>query len=221
LKRLAELGHRVAICEQIEAPSRGGGRKLVRRDVVEVITPGLVGDPDGLEAHREVSLVALDFESGGDVGFAALEASTGELRATSVRADGTLLPGALAEELRRVSPREVLLPRARAEELAAVLRALLPDAVTTLVEPASFDPATVPVTPAGFAGAARDAATRAAAALLHYLAVNQPFALSHVARLARYALGDAMQLDAATRAPRTFENTIDRTRRGTRSNDSM
>ena len=216
LKRLAELGHRVAICEQIEAPSRGGGRKLVRRDVVEVITPGLVGDPDGLEAHREVSLVALDFESGGDVGLAALEASTGELRATSVRADGTLLPGALAEELRRVSPREVLLPRARAEELAAVLRALLPDAVTTLVEPASFDPATVPVTPAGFAGAARDAATRAAAALLHYLGLNQPFALSHVARLARYELGEAMQLDAATRAHlELFENTIDRTRRGT------
>ena len=217
LKRLAELGHRVAICEQVEAPSKSGGRKLVRRDVVEVITPGLVGDPDGLEAHCEVSLVALDLEAGGEVGFAALEASTGELRATAVRTDGGVLPSALAEELRRVAPREVLLPRARgAEELAAGVRALLPDAVTTFVEPASFDPATVPATPVGFAHAACDAATRAAAALLHYLAVNQPFALSHVARLARYALGDAMQLDAATRAHlELFENTIDRTRRGT------
>ena len=216
LKRLAELGYRVAICEQVEAPSKGGGRKLVRRDVVEVITPGLVGDPDGLEAHREVSLVSLDLDAAGEVGFAALEASTGELRATSVRADGSVLPSALAEELRRVSPREVLLPPARAEELAAVLRALLPDAVTTLVEPASFDPATVPATPVGFASTACDAATRAAAALLHYLGTNQPFALPHVARLARYALGDAMQLDAATRAHlELFENTIDRTRRGT------
>ncbi len=216
LKRLTELGHRVAICEQVEAPAKGPGRKLVRRDVVEVITPGLVGDPEGLEAHREVALVALDFDAGDEVGFAALEASTGELRATSVRAGDGALPGALAEELRRVAPREVLLPRLRAETLAPILRALLPDAAQTLVDAAHFDPATAPAQPAGFASAACDAATRAAAALLHYLGANQPFALPQIARLARYALGDSMQLDAATRAHlELFESAEDRSRRGT------
>ena len=216
LKRLAELGHRVAICEQVEAPTKGGARKLVRRDVVEVITPGLVGDAEGLEAHREVSLVALDLDAGGEVGFAALEASTGELRATAVGAVDGGLPGALAEELCRVAPREILVSRERAGALAPVLRGLLPDVVLTLVETASFDPALAVTIPAGFSTDARDAATRAAAALLHYLGANQPFALPHVARLARYALGDAMQLDAATRSHlELFENTIDRTRRGT------
>ena len=39
VKRLGELGHRVAICEQVEAPSSGGASKLMRREVVEVITP--------------------------------------------------------------------------------------------------------------------------------------------------------------------------------------
>ena len=54
VKRLAELGERVAICEQVER-SEGGQRaqgstaKLVRREVVEVITPGLLGDLEGLE----------------------------------------------------------------------------------------------------------------------------------------------------------------------------
>ena len=216
LKRLTELGHRVAICEQVEAPHAGPGRKLVRRDVVEVITPGLVGNPELLDANREVSLVALDFDAGGEIGFAALEASTGELRATAVRAGDGPLPSALAEELRRVAPREVLLSRLRAEALAPSLRALLPDAAQTAVGADSYDPATAPAQPAGFAPDACDAATRAAAALLRYLGDNQPFALPQVARLARYALGDAMQLDAATRAHlELFESAEDRSRRGT------
>ncbi len=217
LKRLTELGHRVAICEQVEAPSKGGGRKLVRRDVVEVITPGLVGDPEGLEAHREVSLVALDFDGGGEIGFAALEASTGELRATAVRADGDV---AAERARRRAAPRRAARSAAAARCARRRSQPCCERCCRTPSRPsstpASFDPATVPATPAGFAHAARDAATRAAAALLHYLGVNQPFALPHVARLARYALGDAMQLDAATRAHlELFENAIDRTRRGT------
>jgi DNA mismatch repair protein MutS len=216
LKRLTELGHRVAICEQVEAPTRGAGRKLVRRDVVEVITPGLVGDPEGLEASREVSLVALDFDAGGEIGLAALEASTGELRATAVRAEGETLPLALAEELRRVAPREVLLARSCAESLVSQLQACLPDTAWTRIEAAHFEPATAPSSPEGFARDVQDAATRAAAALLHYLDANQPFALPQVARLARYALGDAMQLDAATRAHlELFESAEDRSRSGT------
>jgi len=226
LKRLADLGHRVAICEQVDrasppgmsdlGPPRPSGRRLVNREVVEVITPGLLGDAEGLEAHREVSLVALDFDADGEVGFAALEASTGELRATAVRADDVGLPATLAEELRRVAPREILVSHARVESLAPVLRALLPDVVLTPVAPASFDPATRTTVPAGFASDACDTGTRAAAALLHYLGANQPFALPHIARLARYALGDTMQLDAATRAHlELFESAIDRTRRGT------
>ena len=59
IKRLAELGHRVAICEQVEDPRELGGRRLVRREVVEVVTPGLVGDPDGLDGRTVVALAAL------------------------------------------------------------------------------------------------------------------------------------------------------------------
>ena len=127
LKRLAELGHRVAICEQVERASakRRAGRKLVRREVVEVITPGLVGDPEGLEAHREVSLVALDLDAGGEVGFAALDASTGELRATAVRAGRTTALPARARRgaAPRRAARGAAAARARGGARAAAARA--------------------------------------------------------------------------------------------------
>src|SRR5262249_2355167 len=59
VKQLVGLGHRVAICEQVEDASQAAGRRLVRREVVEVVTPGLAGDADGFEATREVTLLAL------------------------------------------------------------------------------------------------------------------------------------------------------------------
>jgi DNA mismatch repair protein MutS len=216
VQRLAELGHRVAICEQVEAPARGGARRLVRREVVEVITPGLVGDPEGLDGHREVSIVALDLAGTDAVGLAVLEASTGELRATAARRDGEGLPAVLVDELARIGPREVLLARGDLDALAPALRTSLPEAVVTGVDAGSFEPAGAPARPAGFRADADDPASRAAAALLGYLGANQPFALPNAARLVRYALGDAMVLDAATCAHlELFESSVDASRRGT------
>ena len=101
IKRLSEKGHRVAICEQVEDPRQLGGKRLVRREVVEVITPGLVGDPQGLPAAREVALAAL-VVANGEAGLAALDASTGHFRATRAPlAAGDALPKALLDELGR------------------------------------------------------------------------------------------------------------------------
>jgi DNA mismatch repair protein MutS len=220
VRRLTELGHRVALCEQVEDPRSAAGRRLVRREVVEVVTPGLVGDPEGLDAVREVSLVALVTEST-QTGLAVLEASTGELRATVLEAalastPEETLPPALVEELCRVAPREILVAEESAEALERTLRGLLPEVALTALAADAFDPRTAPARPDGFDPEARDAASRAVAALLTYLAVNQPFALRHAARLRSYRLSDAMVLDAATRAHlELFENSEDRSRRGT------
>ncbi len=59
IKRLAELGHRVAVCEQVEDAKAAAGKRLVKREVVEVITPGLVGDPEAIESAQELCLAAL------------------------------------------------------------------------------------------------------------------------------------------------------------------
>jgi len=219
VKRLAALGHRVAICEQVEDPKAVGGRRLVRREVVEVVTPGLVGDPAGIEALCEVTVVALVLSGvERDVGLAALDASTGDFRATCVPVgDSADAAGQLLlEELQRIAPREILLSSETSVELRDQLTRRLPDVALTTVSPATFDPATAPTQPEGFDRDAVSADQRAAAALLRYLGENQPFALSNAPRLRSYRLRDTMVLDAATcRHLELFENSEDRSREGT------
>jgi DNA mismatch repair protein MutS len=195
VKRLAELGHRVAICEQVEDP-RAAGRRLVRREVVEVVTPGLVGDPQGIDAARELALVAL--APGESFGLAVLDASTGDLRATQLERGDAALPPALVEELRRLEPRELLLPENAPEAVAEVLEDVLPDTARTRTPSESYEPERAPALPHGLASHDRAADARAAAALLSYVAAHQPFALSQVSRLRRYRLADTMVLDATT-----------------------
>ncbi len=195
--RLTELGHRVAICEQVEDAKAAGGR-LVKREVVEVVTPGLAGDPQGIEACDELWLAAL--LPGADAGLAMLDASTGDFRATAESGPSEEgLPVALRGELLRAAPRELLVPADLSEAARARLQATLPGAALTLVDPAGFDPATAPTLPEGLRAGAGDPASRAAAALVAYVASHQPFALAQVARLRKYALGDTMVLDEATR----------------------
>ena len=88
IKRLASLGHRVAICEQVEDPKEVKGKRLLRRAVVEVVTPGLVGDPTGLDARIVVAVAAVFFDaSRHEFGLAVLDASTGEFRATEFKGE--------------------------------------------------------------------------------------------------------------------------------------
>ena len=211
VKRLADLGHRVAICEQVEDPKVTGGRRLVRRDVVEVVTPGLAGDPDALDAAREVIVAAI--ATGvpeGEAGIAALDASTGRFRATDVSCEGgEELPPSLLQELERIGPREVLVPAPSAERLRSRIAERLPGAALTPVDPAIFEARDEHPVGSGAGG-------RAASAILGFLGANQPFALRHEPQLRRYRLGDAMVLDAPTRTHlELFENLEDRSRKGT------
>jgi DNA mismatch repair protein MutS len=217
LKLLAERGHRVAICEQVEDPRTLSGRRLVRREVVEVVTPGLVGDPSSLEGLREIRVVALAPGSAhGGAGLASLDASTGDFRATGAETAGELLPELLMEELRRLAPREILLPAGAKEILDGQLAKCVPGAALSWLPEASFDPTGAPVAPDGFEPESSDPGTRAAAALLAYLCANQPFALEQAPRLRHYRLSETMVLDAATRTHlELFESSLDRSRRGT------
>ena len=228
VKRLAELGHRVAICEQVEDAKDVAGRRLVRREVIEVVTPGLVGDPEGLEASREVAVAAL-LPGAGESGFAAFDASTGWFRATSVPAEGCApapddglphrsshISASLMNEIERVGPRELLLGRACPAAIEEELRARLPGVAVTCIDDTSFDTAALPRAVQGLEAGSDGPEDRAAAAVLAYVAAHQPSALAHAPRLVRYALTDAMVLDAATRRHlELFESGDDRSRRGT------
>ncbi len=219
IKRLAELGYRVAICEQVE-DAKAAGRRLVRREVVEVVTPGLAGDPEAIEARRELCIAAI--EPGPVFGLAVLDATTGDFRATAVdaastdpeRADG--LPAAVREELRRLAPREILLPSSAGPGIGDRLAEWLPDAARSLVDPAGFEPKNAPRHPEGLRPEASGPGARAAAALLAYLDAHQPFALAQIARLRHYRLADTMVLDDATRAHlELFRSAEDGSRRNT------
>ncbi|HBZ68909.1 MAG TPA: DNA mismatch repair protein MutS, partial [Deltaproteobacteria bacterium] len=224
VKRLAEAGHRVAICEQVDNPSLAARstRGLVRREVVEVITPGLVGDPSGVDATAEVSLVALAPPGPGEreFGLAALDASTGDFRATQIAVaqeekDAQRLPAPLGEEIARIAPREILIPRWNQAALAPLLQGLLPGVALSALDDAAFARPADAACAAALANA-EGAASRAAAALLGYLKAHQPFALVHTARLRPYQLSDTMILDAPTRAHlELFASAEDGSRHGT------
>lgn len=101
IQRLVDAGYRVAIAEQTEDPALAKG--LVRREVVRVVTPGVVFDPTTLQASRANWLVAVTRGRDG-FGLAFLDVSTGDLRSTTVGQ----APTATAE-LQRFGPREALL----------------------------------------------------------------------------------------------------------------
>ncbi len=221
IRQLAGLGHRVAICEQVEDPGPLAGRRLVKREVVEVVTPGLVGDPTGIEGQVEVSLVALAQPSAGaeNWALAALDASTGDFRATATCVDAeagaTELPRNLLEELQRVAPRELLLDSHLHETLAGSFLLALPETTLTRISAEDYDPESVPACPEGFEACPDGSAKRAASALLGYLGRNQPFALAHAPRLRYYELGTTVTLDISTRMHlELFENNEDRGRKG-------
>ncbi|MCP3983169.1 MAG: DNA mismatch repair protein MutS [bacterium] len=216
IRKLADRGHRVALCEQVEDAKQATGRKLVRREVVEVVTPGLVGDPTGLAGSQEVALAAVA-RLGGAFGLAVLDASTGNFRATAVDANSAGgLHGNLVEELERIAPRELLVAADWRGSVEPIAEARFPATVLRLVDTDHFDPEGAPVRPDGFLADTADPRMAAAAATLRYLADHQPAAIAQAPRLRLYGLADAMVLDSSTRRHlELFESHEDRSRHGT------
>src|SRR5579864_9614990 len=109
LSKLLRKGFKVAICEQMEDPKVA--KKLVRREVTRVMTPGTAIDSSvGAEDNNFLAALAraTSAGSGGAVGLAALDLSTGEFRATEFR--GPDAERRILEELQQLRPREVLYP---------------------------------------------------------------------------------------------------------------
>jgi DNA mismatch repair protein MutS len=105
IARLVRKGYRVAICEQTEEASKT--RKLVRREVVRVVTPGTPLDPQLLDAREAVFLAAV-CSSGDTIGAAFLDISTGEFRAT--QESGADAWEKIRADLESYAPRELLFP---------------------------------------------------------------------------------------------------------------
>jgi DNA mismatch repair protein MutS len=211
IAKLTEHGHKVAICEQMEDPKLAKG--LVKREVVRVVTPGIVLDDDVLEPKRPRYVAAL-VPTKDAVGLAYLDATTGELCATE------LAPAHVIDELVRVGPREVIVAAellgesAKAQQLSA-LRARHKAVWNPAPIPSEADArkvlgSIVVVEPTGksAAFAHRDLAIRAAGAVVAYAKSTQPIGVLPITRLQLYQPGDSVVLDEAAIANLELTETL-------------
>jgi len=218
IARLIRSGQKVAVCEQMEAPAKG--KKLVRREVVRVITPGTITDTQFLDGAANNFLLALARTSAA-LGAALVDVSTGEFWAGEQSGGGeALLEAAL---LRR--PVEALVSREAEpgwhEHLSQHGLAI------TAGEAGWFTPRPArDVLSAHFGAASLDAfgvgamtvGMQAAGAALAYLTETQGESLGHITRIQRLVPGDAMLLDpTAVATLELFETAAERATRGSLS----
>lgn len=130
IARLVRKGYRVAICEQTEVASKT--KKLVRREVVRIVTPGTPIDPQLLDAREAVFLAAV-CSSGETVGAAFLDISTGEFRAT--QESGPDAWEKIRADLESYAPRELLFPASLAPLIKAGLTGKAQTAALPLTAP--------------------------------------------------------------------------------------
>ncbi|MCL6565172.1 MAG: DNA mismatch repair protein MutS [Acidobacteriia bacterium] len=218
IARLLRAGHKVAVCEQLEEPSKS--KKLVRRDVVRVITPGTATETLVLEARENNFLAAVagtaspSARADATFGLAYVDVSTGEFRATEFSGPQALVK--LRDELGVLAPRELLL--AQPTHLFAHARLELDGLHTTItrLEEWVFAPDYASrllreqfgvAVLSGFGLEGHPQATAAAGALLHYLretsavsAEHTPAtsALAHLDRIRFYEQAEALVLDQTT-----------------------
>src|SRR5437899_3115361 len=192
LRRLIAKGHRVSICEQIEDPKLAKG--VVRRAVVETVTPGTVLTDDWLVRNRNNYLVALD-PRGQTAGLAAVDLTTGEMVLEVVPVAD------LEQSLARFEARELVLPAATS--YAA------PGATVTTREAWEFDGElgredlmrTYAIASLDGLGVGPDdrPAIGAAGALLRYARELKPGGLPHLTHPTIVRRGDVLPLDEMTR----------------------
>ena len=200
IAKLIRKGFKVAICEQMEDPRLA--KKLVRREVTRVVTPGTAAD-SSLSSEENNFLGALA-RVGDRVGFAALDLSTGEFRATEFQ--GTDAARRIQEELSQLRPKELLYASAaplfegsgdgRSAGYAETPLddwVFAPDHAIPLLEN-HFGVLSLE----GFGLAGKPAAASSAGAILYYVRSTQRGTLEHVDRIGFYERQNCLVLDAVT-----------------------
>src|SRR5271154_5861219 len=209
ISKLIRKGFKVAICEQME--NAGLAKKLVRREVTRVVTPGTAADSS--LSSEENNFLAAVAQNGDRVGFAALDLSTGEFRATEF--SGEDAGKRIQEELQQLRPKELLYgsaaplfgdqgsrgdgrPRPTGGSAGFAETPLddwvfAPDHAIPLLEN-HFGVLSLE----GFGLSGRAAAASAAGAILYYVRSTQRGSLDHVDRIGWYERQNCLVLDAVT-----------------------
>ena len=202
LYKLVKAGHKVAILEQTEdAKLARDENRLVKRDVVRIVTPGTVTDPKVLE-HKLNNYIVSIYLNKGTYGVALADLSTGEFLVTELTD-----PSRLWAEIHRFSPKECLFSDTFEDE---VMFDRLKSELKVTLNPLSdwrFESDTArtellehfqTISLDGFGCEHLPTAISAAGALIYYLNDTQKQEVEHIVSLKTYALSDFMVLDADT-----------------------
>ena len=199
LPKLVRAGYRVAICEQIEDPKLAKG--IVKREVIEVVTPGVVFSDKVLDHKKNNYLLSINR---GELvsGVAFCDISTGDFFLFEVET------ARLADQVSVISPSEVLSAKRHREETASLLAKAGSEARITKLDDWVFNREYAretllkhfgTVNLKGYGAGELDSAVCAAGAVLHYLQETQKANLTHLNRLQLYNPSEYMILDPATK----------------------
>jgi len=197
LARLIDQGYKVAICDQIEDPSQAKG--LVKRDVVRVVTPGMIVDNELLDERADNYVLAVACNTHA-AGLSYLDISTGNFRVTESEN-----MHAVIDEVLRISPREVLLPESSRNDsiLLPVIKAV-PEKSITFLEDRAFEYSRArerlidqfkTLSLEGFGCEHLNTGVRAAGALLFYVRETQRQKVEHFTNITTYSLSHYLLVD--------------------------
>src|SRR5918996_5718042 len=194
IRRLIKAGRRVAVCDQMSEPQPG--RRIVDREVTQIISAGTVSELSWLDAKRANYLGAI-YAAGDAFGFAYADLSTGEFRLTQAQDQRSL-----HDEIARVSPTELLISPEQKEQTGDIDHALEYDSYAFLPEQAVFTLCEHFKVKSldGFGCAQMPAAVAAAGAIVHYLKHQLRRKIDHLTSLRCDAPADHVLLDSATQA---------------------
>ena len=194
IRRLINAGRRVAVCDQMSEPQPG--RKIVDRQVTQIISAGTVSELSWLDAKRANYLGAI-YADGDAFGFAYADLSTGEFRLTQAQDQQSL-----QDEIARVSPAELLISSEQKPQTGEIDHALEYDSYAFLPEQAIFTLCEHFKVKSldGFGCAQMPAAVAAAGAIVHYLKHQLRRKIDHLTSLHCDAPADHVLLDSATQA---------------------
>ncbi len=197
IAKLINNGFKVAICDQKESPAEAKG--IVKRDVVRVITPGMILEDELLDEKTNNYILSIVHDSN-TAGLSCLDISTGLFRMTETK-DLSLLK----EELLRVSPSEILLPESsRNDSFLSGLADALNEKAVTYLEDIKFEHKRCrerlltlfkTMSLEGFGCEDMRSGVCAAGALVHYLRETQKQDVGHISSVETYSLEKYLLVD--------------------------
>ncbi|MGD8296838.1 MAG: DNA mismatch repair protein MutS [Desulfobacterales bacterium] len=218
IAKLIRHGYKVAVCDQVEDPAKAKG--LVKRDVVRVITPGMIVENELLDERANNFVLAVDYKND-TFGIAYLDISTGTFRVAE-----SMDTAAVVEEIRRVAPSEVLLGESsKNDAIFSNITRVLSEVAISYLENKVFEYQRgyerltgqfKTVTLEGFGCENMKAAVCAAAAVVYYVRETQKQGIEHLTRIETYWLDNYLMVDDLSRQNlELFKNIRTGTRKAT------